>query len=538
MKLGTKSRLVFTFVMILLAIGAFAFRQPQLGNRPMHGDEAVHAFKFRDLWEKGVYKYDPNEYHGPTIYYAALPSVWLHGRHSFADATEADFRLPIVLFGAAMVLLLLPLTDALGRRATLWAGLLTAISPAFVFYSRYYIQEVPLAFFTLGMLACGWRYARTRRAGWLAACGACAGLMIASKETAVFAFVAAGLGLALTALWSRRVDSHPLDLRPLWNRKHAALALAVALLVAGLFLSGFLTNLRGPLDYPRAYLPWLNRAGGATLHKHPWNYYLRMLIWWHVDGGGVWNESLIVGLALVGMIAALRPQQQAEAESSRNFARFLTFYTLLLTLIYSLIPYKTPWCLLSFLDGLILLAGIGAAALLDLTPGRPAKAILTLLLLAACVPLARLSYRTSYDPKAFTDPRNPYVYAQPVPDQENLAQSLKDLAKSSPQGEKMVIQVISVDNYYWPLPWYLRRFPNIGYWNAVPTGADAQQLTAASVVLASPEFDDALQKQLNDTHLMHGFFGLRSNVFLEEWIRMDLWQKHVEARKKNTKAED
>ena len=31
--------------------------------------------------------------------------------------------------------------------------------------------------------------------------------------------------------------------------------------------------------------------------------------------------------------------------------------------VYSAIPYKTPWCLLGFLHGMILLAGVGAVVL-------------------------------------------------------------------------------------------------------------------------------------------------------------------------------
>ena len=44
--------------------------------------------------------------------------------------------------------------------------------------------------------------------------------------------------------------------------------------------------------------------------------------------------------------------------------RFLGFYTLLMATAYSVIPYKTPWCLLGFLHGMVLLAGIGAVRLL------------------------------------------------------------------------------------------------------------------------------------------------------------------------------
>ncbi|NQT01065.1 MAG: TIGR03663 family protein, partial [Planctomycetes bacterium] len=57
-------------VLILAAtIVALALRLPRLRQRPMHGDEAVHADKFGELLEDGVYTYDPYEYHGPTLNY-------------------------------------------------------------------------------------------------------------------------------------------------------------------------------------------------------------------------------------------------------------------------------------------------------------------------------------------------------------------------------------------------------------------------------------------------------------------------------------
>jgi uncharacterized protein (TIGR03663 family) len=572
-----RRRGAFWAALLLLTIGGLALRLPVLGNRPMHGDEAVHAFKFRELWKEGVYRYDPNEFHGPTLYYATLPSIRLHGRRDFADTQEADYRLPIAVFGAALVLLLALPADGLGRRATLWAGLLIALSPAFVFYSRYYIQETLLAFFTLGMLGCGWRYARSRRPGWLLAAGVCAGLMVASKETAVLAFGASAVALGLTAVWTRRVDGRALPLRPLWNGRLAAFALFAGLLTACLFLSGFLSNPSGPLDYLRSYTPWLHRAQGTDLHRHPWHYYLRLLVWTHEKQGPVWSEGLIVGLAVVGTVAVLLPQKRVvrsspgrqednkidvahcmatalngsdlclrppelgvgvgvgaiftavRPEGSVAFARFVAFYTLTLTAVYSLIPYKTPWCVLSFLNGMILLAGIGAVFLADLAPGRGWKAGVCLLLLAGCAQLGWQAYRTSY--LSYTDPRNPYVYAQPVPDIENLGRRMEALSRAYPQHDAMVIKVFSTDTYYWPLPWYLRRFPNVGYWTQVPQDADAP------VVLASPEFDAELTQKLDATHLMNGYFGLRSGVFFEIWIRMDLWKAYLETRKGAKAAE-
>ena len=112
--------------LLALTLCALALRVPDMSRRPMHNDEAVNALKLDGLWEKGVYHYDPNEYHGPLLYYAALPVIWLSGAKDFSQVTEGTLRLVPVLFGAALVVLLWLLADGLGRAGTLFAGVLTA----------------------------------------------------------------------------------------------------------------------------------------------------------------------------------------------------------------------------------------------------------------------------------------------------------------------------------------------------------------------------------------------------------------------------
>src|SRR5258707_10572207 len=98
-------------IMILIVAAPPFLRLQSAGNRPFHGDEAVHAFKFRELWEHRVYRYDPNEFHGPTLYYAALPVVALNGRHDFSQTQESDYRLAIAIFGIALVPLVMLVRD-------------------------------------------------------------------------------------------------------------------------------------------------------------------------------------------------------------------------------------------------------------------------------------------------------------------------------------------------------------------------------------------------------------------------------------------
>lgn len=503
---------------LLLTAAALCFRLPNLGHRPFHGDEAVHAVKFRELWEHGDYAYDPNEFHGPTIYYAALPVVAVSGHHRFADTTEADYRVPIALLGAAMIPLLLLIRRFLGTQATLWAGLFTAVSPAMVFYSRYFIQEIPLVCFTLAFLGCAWNYRHSRKTGWLLGTGIAAGLMIATKETAILTFAAAGAAWLLTARSKRKSDEP--KAAPAW--KPLAIGGVVALAVAYAFLSGFFTHPAGPLGYLQTYLPWLQRAGGTDLHRFPWYHYLALYFWHRPPDSPLWSEGLILVLAVIGGVTAIFRRSAPPDNADGTFARFLAVYTLLLTLIYSAIPYKTPWNALSFLSGMILLAGFGASVLVQALRPLPLKAVAVLVLLAASAQLAWQAYRASF--VMFVDQKNPYVYAQPVPEAAEIGKVAEDLAKASPQGEKMVIKVIWNDPYYWPIPWYLRRFENVGYWTEIP--ADP----AAPLVLCAPEFDVPLTRKLDPTHIMTGYKGLRPGVPVETFVDMKLWEQYLKTR--------
>ena len=145
---------------------ALAWRVPHLALRPFHNDEAVNAVKFQKLYVNNNYKYDPVEFHGPTLPYLTLPAAWIDGGGEFNGFTEALFRAVPVAFGLALVLLPLLLARDLGKPATLLAGAFTALSPAMVFYSRYYIHEMLLVFFTGLAFAGFWRWRQSGRAAW------------------------------------------------------------------------------------------------------------------------------------------------------------------------------------------------------------------------------------------------------------------------------------------------------------------------------------------------------------------------------------
>ncbi len=497
---------------LLVSTGvALALRLPRLELRPMHVDEAVHASKLDVLWETGRYEYDLNEYHGPTLYYFALPAWWLSGARDFAELRATTLRLVPAIFGVGLVLLTILIADGLGRPATVVAAALAAISPALTYYSRYYIQETLLVFFTFLVIAAGWRYVRTRRVGWALLAGAGVGLMHATKETCVIALGCMAAAATPAALWCR---PHGSEQKSQCRRPFPYGALlagvAAAIVVSVVFFSGFFTNPQGPVDSVRAFGTYFQRAGEGGVHEHPWYTYLHILTYWRAGAGPIWSEGLILALALVGAAGAVR-------RGASPLLRFLTIYAILVTVVYSAIPYKTPWCILSALHGLILLAGAGAVILLRAARHPVLKSVAAAALVAAGTHLAWQAQRANRF-KYCANERNPYVYAATLHAVTDLSEQLERLAAAHPREHRLLIKVM-VENC-WPLPWYLRGFERVGYWETVPDDPDAD------VILASSRFEAVLGQRLQGTYQINQR-GLRRDERLQVYIEQDVWKTFV-----------
>ena len=118
-----------TGLFVLIILGALFFRLYLLDVRPMHHDEANQAVKFGSLLEKGEYRYDRNDHHGPSLYYLTLPFAWIFSGTTFASITESILRFVPVAFGIGFILLILLLKNGFSQGVLLFAGLFSAISP-------------------------------------------------------------------------------------------------------------------------------------------------------------------------------------------------------------------------------------------------------------------------------------------------------------------------------------------------------------------------------------------------------------------------
>jgi hypothetical protein len=142
---------------------------------------------------------------------------------------------------------------------------------------------------------------------------------------------------------------------------------------------------------------------------------------------------------------------------------------------------------------------------------------------AAACQLAQQAWRASYFYEA--DRRNPYVYAQTVPNLLELVEQVQALSKISPQGNEMLIKVMAPESDYWPLPWYLRQFKHVGWWDRLPEDP------SAPVMIVGSKFCTVLDEKTNKTWNTLGLFGLRPSVFLQLCVQSNLWNQYLETRK-------
>jgi uncharacterized protein (TIGR03663 family) len=497
---------------VALAAG-LTLRLARLDVRPMHHDEANQAVKFGALLERGEYRYDASDHHGPTLYYFTLPFAWLRGQHTLASLDEYTLRSVTVAAGAATILLLPLLSGAIGRTAVAASAWLLALSPVMVFYSRMYIQESLFALFALAFAIALGQSVIAGGLAWPVIAGLAGGLAVATKETSVLVLPAACVACWLA--WRTLGAERP---APALDRRGLVAILATALAIVVLFYSSFFTATASLLEPFRGAGTYASRGLEPSVHAHPWHYYIGLLAW-SASGGLRWSEALVLALALAGLWSAWRGGRDASPE--RTFwTRYLAGYAVLTTAIFSALPYKTPWNILPFYAGVVVLGGLGFSWLNETVRSRLGRAVLTAAVALLSVQLGWQAWRASVTYAA--DPRNPYVYAQTVPDAVRMATRIRDLAAFDRHGAAMQVSVIASPYEQWPLPWYLRAMPNVGYWTA-PGDPVAME---APVIVSSVDDARAVDAALGDRYVSE-FYGLRPNVLMALYVERELWNRFL-----------
>ena len=498
-------------------------------DRTFHPDEANQAFTTGRLLDTGVYVYNPQDHHGPSLYYAAAALQRATGHNSTATLDGTVLRCTPIIFSVLTLLFgFLAVRKLTGR---IWHGILFALllgtSPMFVFFSTDFIQEMLLASFTMMMLWAGIGYLRLggklKSGSWALLFGITAGLAFATKETSMLTFIAATIAaLPFAILHLREAKARTRD---------AVLAFAGFALTAMLFYSSFGENWQGISNaFVAAPFAYLHRAigsaasQGAAAHIHPWWQYLEWLFFGKIaithNSAGLHISGTYTNLCAGAYVLFCctiplmfrRVRQTITPAILRPFT-FLLLYTSILLGLYSAIPYKTPWCTLQIHLGYLATCFLGILIFGELIVGfsqwlerrhsaprscgwapKPsqivfvaASGLIASIILTEHVPQL---IRINRDP----DSKDiPYNYASASPQVKDLAslviEKLDGLtagqlgssdtnqppaANSQPQTlnpkpktQKPFAAIVLPPEDTWPLPFYLRSINDrVGYWTS------------------------------------------------------------------------
>ncbi len=518
-----------------VALGTF-LRFYDLERKPLHHDEGVNAFFLLNLkrgfqegtpvsqpqditpdwlawatpiadsldeitdwsWNHGFHgwKYDPSNYHGPFLFLLHIIPLAIE---------ESDFtiRVMIAIFGSLLPLLLWPLRKKMGRLAVVAAAFILAISTINLYFARTNIHETYLVFFTLGTVAAAVRWRETGRKGYLLWTLACLGFIITIKETYIITFAA--WVLALAALWAWfEVTRRPKEVPPRrikdevvsWikaNRGACWLGLGLFVFIVVIFYSSVFTNWRGAtVDQINTLLKWIRTGTEGEGHEKEFLYYYGLLRTFELP-------VLLMGAA--GILSAFQRRNPLMV--------FTAFWTLFIFLIYSSVPYKTPWLALNFILPLILLSGYFLESLY-LRIAHSVGLRISLIGLTALA-LASWGYNTSWlvNFVEYDHDRHQIVYAQTVRDTMDLLERLEDYAHNQAQGYDTLINIIADE--YWPLNWYLRDY-RTAFWGRVIPEPDAP------IIIGRTTTEHRLDANLRDTYAKE-YYRLRGGVDLVLYTR-------------------
>lgn len=556
---------------LITAVAAF-LRFFELGLKPFHHDEGVNGFFLTTLFREGTYRYDPANYHGPTLYYISLLFSKLFGLNTIS------VRSSMAIFGVLMVILAFFLRPYVGKVGALAAGLFLALSPGMVFISRYFIHEIFFVFLALAFVLSILLFIRNEKAGpfaigWMAlillVCFLPSGLMLAGYLG----------GTNTTAVWAFRIGFFIVEavlvffvMRMLlsWNGGrpiYMLLASASAALMfatketAFITLGTMLIAIPCILIWQKIYgvkrepdeiggeddkITWQNFRTAAGKGTDLWLLiaavavvfvYVNVLFFssfftypegiskafeayaiWTKTGTkehaygfwtyGKWQMAVEGPIVILSAIGTLI----AFFKGRHRVAMFVGLWTLGLFLAYSIIPYKTPWLALSFLLPACIVAGYGINELVR-SENTAAKGIGALLGFAAAAILAYQSYDLNF--VNYDNNDRTYVYAHTRRQFLDMMARIDHYAEKSGKGKDVGIDVISPD--YWPMVWYTNDYPK-----AVYHGRFIDTSTAELIVAKKTDQDRDVITRYSGKYKLDGVYPLRPGVDLVLLVRNDI----------------
>jgi predicted membrane-bound mannosyltransferase len=252
------------------------------------------------------------------------------------------------------------------------------------------------------------------------------------------------------------------------------------------FYSGTFFHWDGVKGIVQAYSAWFATGTEGHGHEKPWDYWLRLI--------GRYELT-----AAIGLVSCVFCQQLKSIH-----LRYLAIYGVGTSIAYSIVHYKTPWCIISIIWPFLFLFGVAitlaplkfraityqiaaAALLIGLGvaiwfAGHKDYTFIWPFVLVGSLVVVAIAQRSQRDTKRImaiaiclslgssiwlnyfrcTTDTEPYVYVQTYNDVFKLTRPLLALAKRDPTNYGMTGHLVRTSSY--PLPWMLGDFTHVGYY--------------------------------------------------------------------------
>lgn len=488
-RISSRIEMYLPFVVIAIAI---ALRFYNLDLRPFHHDESVHAHFSYLLFKQGTYKYDPM-WHGPFQYYLTAVLYRL-----FRDSEWISRMMP-ALFGVGLVALPFTLKKYLGFKASFITAFLLAISPSFLYYSRFFRNDIYLAFFSLVAVVCVIHYLEKKKPVFIYLASFLFALSLCTKENAYISSFIFFSFVVLYFLYTRRQSTQKGIMMILKDNKIwllTIISLSIIVIIYTSFHSFFFRNPQDSFALFRAVSHWASYHTGPT---GPFYFYAALALLYELP-------ILIFGIA--GIFYFARKQDLLMV--------FMSYWAISSFFIYSFVVYeKAPWILPHLLLPLAFVAGKFTADFLkSFEKEKVYKHLFTAFTLAILSFCIFTSVNLNY--YHFDDPAEPMLQAAQPPSSFNvLMAKIKEVASAheSYQTRIQVVDGIAITQYLW----YLRHYDRVEWYS--------KELDAPIILVSGDKVESAQNlsgyHQLNSSVMQWHWYPLTVTDFLSYYASPD-----------------
>jgi uncharacterized protein (TIGR03663 family) len=477
-------------IFIIIVITATALRLYQLDTRPFHHDEAaVGSFTYK-LFTNGNYEYDP-VFHGPFLYFLTASIFNIMGD------TDLATRVVPALTGVGMVLLVYPFRHHLGRPGWLITAAFFAFSPSFLYYSRFFRNDIFITFFTLTAVVCAAKYLKQQndpnRLIYMALGSAALAFSVTAKENAYVTIALLGFPVGMYVfyrIWLLYRTRHQqpgiiasLEKNMFRILMDTGLFIVVFLAIYVTFYSYFFKDFEAVKGATfSAFSHWyemheIKRIGG------PPYYYIPLLFLYELP------------VALFAFIGSIDYITQFIKNREDPMMVLMVYWLCASLAAYAYIGEKVPWLILHPLLPAVLIAGAYLGEVIPSLKQRPrwAEAAFVVILVFSLAFFLYTSYNLNY--KNYADPAEPLIQASQPP--QKFQHFMVTLHETADRNKGLYTEIQVTDSEMdTQLLWQIRHYKNVKW----RVNLENDPVLDAPIIIVHDEDADYVEQVVDDDY--------------------------------------